>query len=321
MRRARDRDLHAEVRTPRRTHGPAKKSLEQKKTWIIGSVVVFPLAALIYAQVVAPQQEVKNQDAVERAEDARMEKKAALISRVEKVWEEGQDGKTWIFPKELSKADLSPINKKLHHENWVDGLPPSDADLLKDFGKFGGQRTSDLCNLYGSDCRPVSRYKLTLTGNRSSKVHIGRIYAQITAVKPALLGSIATMPPEAGGSADRIYIDLDSPNTNAWQFDKLEDLTTGGEFTLRENRWAEEDEPLDFIVMAGTKRRVTIEWELKVQVSYDEKRETITVREPNGLPLKTFGYNRRWPYKAAFLNLRDGRGYTTHDEVDWRSPP
>lgn len=208
---------------------------------------------------------------------------------VRQVWDLPQDGTFWVFPERLPAGSLDA---------------PSDQDqrASRQYASLGGIRGGRNC---GEVCTSVSRYHVTLTGNRLQPVHIDAIRAKVLSKKVAPSGTFVCVPPQGGGPADTVYIDLDSPSKDGMEVDKHNTPTTRI-FADGQNRYAAQDEPLDFIVIGGTAEPSLYTWELEVKLSYDGKQETQTIRLKDNKPFRTVGWLHVPEYKAVYVQNPTG---------------
>lgn len=287
---------HEPERKPDRQHGKKKVDLGQKKRWQIASGIFLLLAGVAAGFYVAPYQEARTQKVIEQEKDQDLAKSPALEVHAEQYWDEGEDSFTWVFPRKLSLEDMRPIEAAYDAER--------KSEAAKVMTQMGGERTGMNCG--GGKCTPVSRYQVTLTGNRSKPVHIRKIRAHILSKEKSPGGTLLVAVPGGGGPSDTVFIDLDSEDRQAVTVKENE--PTDDVFTIHENRFAEEGEPLSFVVIAGTKKPVSYEWELVLDVSHGGKSESVKVRLDKGKPFKTTFWNPDFPYGASYeLDPYEGR--------------
>ncbi|MGW0505968.1 hypothetical protein [Micromonospora sp. NPDC003241] len=214
---------------------------------------------------------------------------------VREAYHEADDGTRWVFPEKLPIQAFS-----FYYERPV-GQPTPDLEqrltwTSQGLTKLGGMRVGESCS---PECVSVSRYRITLTGNRKQPVHIDSMRAVIRAEQPAPNGTLLTIPPQGGGPVDVVYIDLDSADRNAVTVDKR-GKPTDRNFTDVENRFAAEGEPLVFEVIGATGRPVLYEWELVLEVTQDGRRETMVVDMGSGKALRTIGWLEVPEYGARY---------------------
>ncbi|MFF6785721.1 hypothetical protein [Streptomyces sp. NPDC012510] len=208
--------------------------------------------------------------------------------RVRQVWDLPQDGTFWVFPERLTAGTLDA---------------PWDKRAAEQYTSLGGMRGGRNC---GEVCTPVSRYHVTLTGNRLQPVHIDAIRAKVLSKKAAPAGTFLCVPPQGGGPADTVYVDLDSSGKDGVEVDKHNNPTTRI-FADGQNRYAAHGEPLDFIVLGGTAEPVLYAWELELELSYDGKQETQTIRLENGTPFQTVGWLNVPAYDVVYVQHHTGK--------------
>ncbi|WP_338675251.1 hypothetical protein V1460_21380 [Streptomyces sp. SCSIO 30461] len=209
---------------------------------------------------------------------------------VRQVWDLPQDGTFWVFPERLSAGSLHT---------------PSDQDqrASRQYASLGGIRGGRNC---GEVCTSVSRYHVTLTGNRLQPVHIDAIRAKVLSKKAAPSGTFVCVPPQGGGPADTVYIDLDSSRKDGMEVDKHNTPTTRI-FADGQNRYAAQGEPLDFIVIGGTAEPSLYTWELELELSYDGRQETQTIRLKDNKPFQTVGWLGVPAYDVVYVQNPTGK--------------
>ncbi|MEV0879160.1 hypothetical protein AB0I85_15165 [Micromonospora echinofusca] len=227
---------------------------------------------------------------------------------VREAFHEADDGTAWVFPtvlplKAFSFIDASPAPGQSLEER----LAEKDRRLTA----LGGTRVGWIC---APDCVSVSRYRLTLTGNRKQPVHIESMRARIRSEQPAPSGTRLVIPPDGGGPVDVVYFDLDSPRKDALTADR-DGKPTGRVFTDVENRFAAEGEPLVFELVGATRRPVRYEWELVLEVTQDGRRETVVVDLGSGKPFHTVGWRAVSKYGVTYG--RDPKSGNALVELDW----
>ncbi|WP_327324222.1 hypothetical protein OG735_18095 [Streptomyces sp. NBC_01210] len=274
--------------------------MEQKRWWLVGTVVLLPVVFVVAQYFYTPSAEVRSQRAVEKDQDREFTQKPALLAKVERVWDPSLDGWTWVFRKTLRRDDLATAESVFFGRTVV-AAGDSEA-ARKAVRDIGGYRTNMHCRTPTkniSNCVPIGRYKVTLTGNRRQKVQITGIEASVISEKKPPLGTLLVGPTEGGGPVDALFIDLDSGDKEAVGIDQSNNPTDRA-FVDIESRWAEEGEPLVFEVMAGTKRQIDYRWRLLVEVSYNGKVETIRIPASEREALQTVGWNKGWPYHSGY---------------------
>lgn len=207
---------------------------------------------------------------------------------VRQIWDLPQDGTFWVFPERLPVGSLGS---------------PSEQRAPEQYASLGGIRGGRNC---GDVCTPVSRYHVTLTGNRVQPVHIDAIRAKVLSKKAAPSGTFLCVPPQGGGPADTVYVDLDSSRKDGVEVDKYNNPTTRV-FADGQNRYATQGEPLDFIVIGGTAEPVSYAWELELELSHDGKKETQTIRLDDGTPFQTVGWLNVPAYDVVYVQNRTGK--------------
>ncbi|TDC41403.1 hypothetical protein [Micromonospora sp. KC213] len=233
---------------------------------------------------------------------------AAFHITVRESFREDADGTTWVFPAELPVETFSFLNAR-PTAGSSQGIAEHEKAKSERLAELGGVRVSSLCY---PDCVSVSRYRVTLTGNRKQPVHIESMRARIRSERAAPAGTLLVIPRQGGGPVDVVHIDLDSPNKDALTADR-EGKPTGRVFTDVENRFAGEGEPLVFEVVGATRRPVLYEWELVLEVTQDGRRETVVVNLESGDPFRTVGWRAVPKYGVTYG--RDTSGSSTIVEL------
>lgn len=257
----------------------SQTGIEQKWWWALASGVILVIIGIIGTYLISAPQEVRGQKAVDEEKESQLAKKPSLLSEVKASWDGGIDGWHWVFHKKVPIDDLRVSN---------------DVAMQN----LGGMRVGTHCYIY-PQCWAASRDKVTLVGHRRHKVRITGMRARILNIKPRPAGTLATLHPEGGGPVDSIFIDLDSKEKNAVTIDEV-GKPTRTDFFSKNTRYAEEGEPLEFEVIAGTQRKLDYEWELEVDVSYNETSETLRIRPSRERPFRTIGWSPDWPYSAHY---------------------
>ncbi|RIV39738.1 hypothetical protein [Micromonospora radicis] len=241
------------------------------------AALVSAYVAYLFAPVIQ-QREEDAKDPVKLGEPA-------FHVEVREAYNQADDGIHWVFPERLPVESFAPLSPPGGPAELTEAERGKDPERL--LGELGGSRVGWNCD--GADCVAVSRYHVTLTGNRKQPVQIRSMRAQILAEHAAPSGTLLAIPPQGGGPADVIYIDLDADRKDARTVDERNQPTTRI-FTDVENRYAEQGEPLTLIVIATTARPVVVEWELVLELTQDGTRETVTVKLDSGRPLRTIGW-------------------------------
>ncbi|MGK5693252.1 hypothetical protein ACSNOJ_10165 [Streptomyces sp. URMC 128] len=244
--------------------------------WLIVTAVVLPLF------IQGPVQEKVS----EWFKDHELGEDQAFAARVRTTSALG-DGDHWVLPDRHPIGDLAFL-----------GDTSLDIDERHErVEKLGGRPVVFHC---GKPCTSISRHLVTLTGHRAAPVHIDSIEARVLTTRKAPMGTLALNPSQGGGPVDTVHIDLDAQDKQAHTVDQWKNPTEKV-FTVEENRFAEEGEPLDFMVVAATRKPLVYEWELVLKVSSSGKEETVTVRDDNGEPFSTVGADPDWDYGAAYV--------------------
>ncbi|MEU4379801.1 hypothetical protein [Micromonospora echinofusca] len=276
---------------------PQRQNINTLAITLLGVLLA---GALTYACApINKQQEDKASDPLHLGEPA-------FHVSVREAFHEADDGTTWVFPTVLPLEALSFLNIQpttRSSQGIVEHQEAADRRLTD----LGGRRVGRSCT---SECVSVSRYRVTLTGNRKQPVHIDSMRARIRAEQPAPSGTLLFIGPEGGGPVDVVYLDLDSPKKDALTVGE-DGKPTGRVFTDVENRFAEEGEPLVFELVGATRRPVRYEWELVLEVTQDGRRETVVVDLGSGKPLHTVGW-----IEVPRYGIKYGRNPITYSIVE-----
>ncbi|MEU6077643.1 hypothetical protein [Micromonospora sp. NPDC047074] len=263
---------------------PRRQNINTLAITLLGVLVA---GALTYA--CAPL----NKQQEDRASDPLVQGEPPFHVSVREAFHEADDGTTWVFPTVLPLTSFSFIHAPpAPGQSLEERLAEKDRRLTE----LGGTRVGWIC---APDCASVSRYRLTLTGNRKQPVHIESMRARIRAEQPAPSGTRLVIPPDGGGPVDVVYFDLDSPRKDALTADR-DGKPTGQVFTDVENRFAAEGEPLVFELIGATRRPVRYEWEIVLEVTQDGRRETLVVDLGSGKPFQTVGWRAVPKYGVTY---------------------
>ncbi|MDG4797198.1 hypothetical protein [Micromonospora sp. WMMD1082] len=217
---------------------------------------------------------------------------------VREAYHEADDGARWVFPEKLPVEAFSFYHQQPGQP--TPSLEQQHAVTSEAMTSLGGMRVGENCS---PECVSVSRYRVTLTGNRKQPVHIDSMRAVVRGERPAPDGTLFNIPPEGGGPVDVVYLDLDSADKNAVTVDERGNPTRR-HFTDVENRFAAEGEPLVFEVIGATNRPVLYEWELVLEVTQDGRQETMVVDLGSGEALRTIGWLAVPKYGARYSTDR-----------------
>lgn len=275
-----------------------QSALGQRRWWLIITAVGIPLFGLGVPLLWVGWSAVQADRAVEDADDRDLAEKPALLAEAKRIGlNEGWD---WVFSKRYTAKDMGHIRRYGPNESSSTRSSFARADAM--LRRMGGQQLGGGCPLkpnessVDSPCR-ATKYRVTLVGHRSTKVRITSLRAHVLDKTRAPSGTLLRSPPQGGGPADAVHIDLDSPHKNAMLV--KEGILQSKQFVNAENRWVEDAEPLVFKVTASTDKHLMYDWELLVGVAYDDKRETIRVRLPDNKPFRTIGWSLDGPYESV----------------------
>ncbi|MEW2378831.1 hypothetical protein AB0883_22400 [Micromonospora sp. NPDC047812] len=263
---------------------PRRQNINTLAITLLG---VFAAGTLTYACAPINKQEE------DKASDPLVQGEPPFHVSVREAFHEADDGTTWVFPTVLPMTSFSFIYApSAPGQSLEERLAEKDRRLAQ----LGGTRVSQIC---AQDCVSVSRYRLTLTGNRKQPVHIESVRARIRAEQPAPSGTRLVIPRDGGGPVDVVYFDLDSPRKDALTADR-DGTPTGQVFTDVENRFAAEGEPLVFELVGATRRPIRYEWEIVLEVTQDGRRETLVVDLGSGKPFQTVGWRAVSKYGVTY---------------------
>lgn len=186
------------------------------------------------------------------------------------------------------KAEVSP-QKYPHGYVFPARLP---AGKMEELGRAEQPNYRGFADSGGIPVEPSSsgggnEYRLDLTGNRREPVRILDIRAHVVERKPIPRdGTMVSWIKEGGGLVEGVTANLKSDEA------RVLDPSLGRPFFDGKFRYLKKGEPISFEVGA-TARECWCSWEIEVDVSYDDKKETMRVRSDgteNGPPLQTVGW-------------------------------
>lgn len=281
---------------------PDQKNVAQKILAFIFTTVIAAVIGTLVAYLAVPA----FKDREDAAQDPVKLGEPPFHVEVREAFTEADDGKFWVFPNRLPAGSFDLLTEPLPSDSskdTIDRLDERRAEEARALSALDGMRAGRNCE---DPCISISRYHVTLTGNRKQPVHIESIRARVLSKVDAPSGTLLAIPPEGGGPADTIYIDLDAQRSDAVEVDERNN-PTDRIFADVQNRFAAEGEPLDFVIIAGTEEPLLYEWELMLEVTQDGKRETQTVRLENDQPFRAVGW----------LAVLAAEGYDVVYELDY----
>lgn len=144
----------------------------------------------------AGEQEASAQAGAEKAKDAQLAKKAAVLARVRPVHEEFW---AWVFPEPVDESTLR-----------TGGYAQSHDERYRIFREKHGVASSASPARIDGVLKKSSRHQVSLIGNRRETVRVLEIRAHVLEKAPPLSGALLTYPPQGEGDVREVLFDLDS---------------------------------------------------------------------------------------------------------------
>lgn len=275
--------------------GPTKKTKTRSRYSVLTGVAI-PTVAIVTAFFTTP--------AYDLWQDWKLDQEPPLKAEVRPGGINGSRATPvgYFFPRKLPGRQIETLRVGADQEAVALGAVPVG-------------RTED--TIKGPD-RGKNVFRVNLVGNRREKVQIREIRAHVLSCKPIPKdGTLFMWRPQGGSDVSRVAVDLDSSSKRAFSADRP--------FFDDKVRYVVEGEPLSFEVDASTASG-WCSWEIKVDVSYGDQKETMTVREDGsatGPPFQTVA----WPgdrNKGTLSNIYEvsvGTGETVNCTEAWRGIP
>ncbi|MEV0680245.1 hypothetical protein AB0I60_27390 [Actinosynnema sp. NPDC050436] len=193
-------------KTPREPAQERKPLWKRWWPWVSAAVTIALVPLLINlasahygAQLAldqAGEQEASAQAGAEKAKDAELARKPALLARVrpvhERIW-------AWTFPE--------PVDESVLRAGSVAQTP---EERYRIFSEQHGVMGSWNAYYLGDVAKRAARHQISLIGNRRENVRVLDIRANVLKQGPPLDGALVTQPPEGEGPVREVLLDLDS---------------------------------------------------------------------------------------------------------------
>ncbi|TWP45297.1 hypothetical protein FKR81_39570 [Lentzea tibetensis] len=267
------------------------------KFWLPVALTVLGMIIALVQWVRTSQTAVDAQRAVDRAKDEQLASAPALLAQVTPF---ALDAGTWVFRDDLTPAQAAAIEGELvlDEHRHPDPVRPEFEALAQ---TSGGTRVNPTYKPNEPNlCVGSTHVKVTLTGNREQKVQLVDVRAKVLAKEKPPRGTLLFGPPQGGGTLDEVYLDLDTSSEPRAEVRGDDGLRPYLDVNFR---YLEKGEPLVLDVLAIA-RDHQYDWELAVDVRYDGKSETVSVRPGGGSsgdPFRTLG----WTDEARFGTVYD----------------
>ena len=245
--------------------GPGRARSGAGRTSAIAAGIVLPLVAIVTAFFTTP--------AYDFWQDFVLGREPALRFDVRQQVPIGSPG-GYLFPQGLSPQQAAALNTR------------DEVNLYSDLVAAGGVAVSAERG-YGVG----NSYRIDFVGNRRERVRITGMRVHVLERRPVPAESAAILwYPQGGAEVDMVRADLDGPQGD------LVSAGSGRAFLDEQSRFAEKGEPVSFGLFASAARECLCQWELLVDVAYDDEKETIVVRSdgtPDGPPFRTASWGDR----------------------------
>ncbi|WP_460302653.1 hypothetical protein [Actinocorallia aurea] len=231
--------------------------------------VVIAAGTLWAAYYLAPAQEERNR----QAEAERGRQGPPLRVSLESSWDIDTDS-VFLFENPLS----SSAAKELKH-------PSGGSQEIVDFAeRHGALRVGAECLTSACDTSRT-RFKITFTGLRTTRLRITQIAAEILARRPSPSGSAVLNFRGGGGPVEGGVLVLDSGESRLLALDEFG--KAGRPYFDVKTVGLEREEPITFEIFALSSTDA-IEWQLVVDVETEGRSERMTVRADGGTDGKPF---------------------------------